>query len=228
VQHRSVRSCRRTWFTVRLVGEGPARASLEALSAPLGERIAFAGWCPDAPAMMRAADVVCLPSRWETFPYAALEGMCEGRAIVASAVDGLKALADYGEKNKIVINLENDNRTTEDPYHVLKILETANTPYLRALPDFCNSRQLGDEQYNERALEALFPHAFNISHVKDMETVRGETLRTDIAKIFAIAKKAGYRGYFSMEWDAVNGDPYEVSKQIKEKAEAVLHKAKVG
>ena len=135
---------------------------------------------------------------------------------IRCAVDGLKALADYGEKNNVVINLENDEPTTENPYHVLKIIETANTPYLRALPDFGNSRQLGDEQYNEHALEALFPHAYNISHVKDMETIDGKPLRADVAKIFAIAKKAGYRGYFSMEWDAEGGDPYMATKQLIE------------
>lgn len=135
---------------------------------------------------------------------------------IRCAVDGLKVLADYGEKNKIVINLENDDPTTENPFQVVKIIEAANTPFLRALPDFGNSRQLGDEQYNERALAALFAHAFNISHVKDMETINGKPLRTDVAKVFAIAKKAGYRGYFSMEWDAEGGDPYQATRQLIE------------
>ena len=135
---------------------------------------------------------------------------------VGCAVDGLKALANYGEKKQIVINLENDDATTENPYHVLKVIETANTPFLRALPDFGNSRQLGDEQYNEKALEALFPHAFNISHVKDMETIGGKELRTDMVKDFAIAKKAGYRGYFSMEWDARGADPYAATRHLIE------------
>ena len=137
---------------------------------------------------------------------------------VRCPVEGLKAIADYGEKNKIVINLENDEATTESPSHVLKIIEKANTPFLRALPDFGNSRQLGDEQFNEQALQALFAHAFNISHVKEMETIGGKILRTDIAKIFAIAKKAGYRGYFSMEWDADSGDPYQATKKLIEQS----------
>jgi sugar phosphate isomerase/epimerase len=133
---------------------------------------------------------------------------------VRCPVEGLKALADYGEKNNIVINLENDEATTENPYHVLKIIETANTPFLRSLPDFGNSRQLGDEAYNEQALKALFPHAYNISHVKDMETIEGKVLKADVAKIFAIANKAGYKGYFSMEWDTEGGDPYEATRQL--------------
>ncbi len=135
---------------------------------------------------------------------------------IRCAVDGLKALSDYGEKKKIVINLENDEPDTENPFHVVKIIEAANTPFLRALPDFCNSRQLGDEQYNERALAALFPHAFNISHVKDMEMIDGKALQTDVPKIFAIAKRSGYRGYFSMEYEAEGGDPYAGTKALIE------------
>lgn len=130
------------------------------------------------------------------------------------AVDGLKAVADYGEKNNIVINLENDDPATENPDHVLKVIQAADTPFLRALPDFGNSRQFGDEEYNEKALAALFPHAFNISHVKDSVTVDGKVLSVDIAKIFEIANNAGYRGYFSMEWDSDNGDPYAATKQL--------------
>jgi sugar phosphate isomerase/epimerase len=133
---------------------------------------------------------------------------------LSCAVDGLKALAAYGAQKDIVINLENDNPDTEDPFQIVKIIEAANTPYLRALPDFCNSRQLGDEQYNERALRALFPHAFNISHVKDMEVIRGNVLRTDVDKIFSIATEAGYRGYFSMEWEAAGGDPYDGTRKL--------------
>jgi sugar phosphate isomerase/epimerase len=89
-----------------------------------------------------------------------------------------------------------------------------NSPYLRALPDFCNSMLIqNDQQYNDRALAALFPHAFNISHVKDMEIDNGKVLRVDVDRIFAIAKKAGYRGYFSMEWEGT-GDPYEGTRRL--------------
>lgn len=130
------------------------------------------------------------------------------------AVEGLKTLSEYGAEKNIVINLENDNPSSEDPFRIVKIIETVNSPYLRALPDFCNSMLIkNDEQYNERALEALFPHAFNISHVKDMETDNGKVYRVDVDRIFAIAKKAGYRGYFSMEWEGT-GDPYDGMRRL--------------
>jgi sugar phosphate isomerase/epimerase len=133
---------------------------------------------------------------------------------IDSAVQALKILAEYGSQKNVVINLENDNPRSEDPFRVLKIIETVNSPYLRALPDFCNSMLIkNDQQYNERALEALFPHAFNISHVKDMEVDEGKAYRVDVGRIFAIAKKAGYRGYFSMEFEGA-GDPYEGTRQL--------------
>lgn len=133
---------------------------------------------------------------------------------ISCAVDALKAIAAYGAEKNIVINLENDNPGTEDPARVLKVIETVNSPYLRSLPDFCNSMQIhNDTAYNARSLAALFPYAFNISHVKDVEIVDGKSLRVDLDVIFAIARKAGYRGYFSMETEG-SLDPYDGSKQL--------------
>ncbi len=130
------------------------------------------------------------------------------------AVEGLKALAEYGAQKNIVINLENDEPGSEDPYRIIKVIEAVNSPFLRALPDFCNSMLIkNDQQYNETALRALFGHAFNISHVKDMETDEGKVYRVDVDRIFAIAKNANYRGYFSMEFEGT-GDPYEGTKRL--------------
>ncbi len=132
------------------------------------------------------------------------------------AVERLKTLADYGASKNIAINLENDEPQSENPYRVLKVIEAANTPYLRSLPDFCNSMLInGKPDYNYQALQALFPHAYNISHVKDEESDNGKTYRVDLDRIFAIAKQANYRGYFSMEWEGT-GDPYEGTRALIE------------
>jgi sugar phosphate isomerase/epimerase len=135
-------------------------------------------------------------------------------ADISCAVDGLKSLAEYGATKKIVINLENDNPKSEDPERILKVIEEVHTPYLRALPDFCNSMLIHDDQdYNARSLAKLFPHAYNISHVKDVEFSDGKPFRVDLSRIFAIAKKARYRGYFSMESES-DQDPYESTKKL--------------
>jgi sugar phosphate isomerase/epimerase len=133
---------------------------------------------------------------------------------ISCAVEALQAIAAYGATKNIVINLENDNPKGEDPARILKVVEAVNSPFLRSLPDFCNSMQIRDDQdYNAAALEKLFPHAFNISHVKDVEIVGAKELRVDMDRIFAIAKKAGYKGYFSMETEG-SLDPYVGSRQL--------------
>ena len=135
----------------------------------------------------------------------------------ACIVTALRALLDYARPKNIVVNLENDNPKSEDAFRVVKIIEQVNSPFLRALPDFCNSRLIGDEAYNYRALTAMFAHAYNISHVKDEETDDGKVLRVDVAPIFSIAKQSGYRGYFSMEWEG-RGDPYDGTKRLIEQS----------
>ncbi len=135
-------------------------------------------------------------------------------ADISCAVEGLKALAEYGKSKRIVINLENDNPSSEDPERIVKVIDAAATPYLRSLPDFCNSMLIhNDQDYNARSLAALFPHAYNISHVKDVEFSNGKPYRVDMDRIFAIAKKAHYRGYFSMESES-EGDPHESTKLL--------------
>jgi sugar phosphate isomerase/epimerase len=131
----------------------------------------------------------------------------------ACIVTALRNLVDYAKPKNIVVNLENDDPKSEDAFHVVKIIEQVNSSFLRALPDFCNSRLVGDEAYTYRALTAMFAHAYNISHVKDEESDEGKVVRVDVARIFAIAKQAGYRGYFSMEWEG-QGDPYEGTKRL--------------
>lgn len=66
-----------------LVGEGPDRSRLEALDVP---GVAFVGQVADPRDWYAAADVVVLPSRYETNPLAVLEAMASGRAVVVSDV----------------------------------------------------------------------------------------------------------------------------------------------
>jgi len=90
-----------------------------------------------------------------------------------------------------------------------------NSPFLHGLPDFCNSMLTGNEKYNYDAVAAMFKRAYNISHVKDSEVDNGKVFRVDVGKTFAIAKQAGYRGYFSMEWEG-EGEPYEGTRKLIE------------
>ena len=124
-------------------------------------------------------------------------------------VESLKRVAEYGAAKNVVVNLENDNAVSEDPFFLVKAIEKVNSAWLHALPDFANTLAAFEEEYAYRGIEAMFGHAYNISHVKETEVGDGKdrVAHVDLERTFRIAKRHGYRGYFSMEWDSP-GDPY--------------------
>jgi glycosyltransferase involved in cell wall biosynthesis len=77
-----------------LVGEGPLRSPLEELAGRLriGSRVHFAGWRPDVPNVLAAADLLVLPSQWEGMPNAVLEAMAAGKPVVATLAEGVQEL----------------------------------------------------------------------------------------------------------------------------------------
>ncbi|MGO8788991.1 MAG: sugar phosphate isomerase/epimerase family protein [Terriglobia bacterium] len=128
--------------------------------------------------------------------------------------ESLTQLADYGASKNIIVALENDDNFTEDPFFIVKVLDKVKNPYLRALPDFCNSMMTHDQDFNNRAMEVMFRHAYNIAHMKDEEGDDAGHFRTvDVAKCFEIAKAQGYRGCFSMEWEG-NGEPFAGTQRL--------------
>ena len=128
---------------------------------------------------------------------------------VALAAEGLGQLAEYGAKRNIIVNLENDDPVSEDPFFLVNVIKQVNSQYLRALPDFGNSLLGHDPDYNARAVEAMFRFAHGMSHVKDtVQSEDGKTFHVDLAKMFGIAKASSYRGYFSMEFETELGDPF--------------------
>ena len=124
-----------------------------------------------------------------------------------AAVSSLARLADYGGKRNVVVNLENDDDTWEDPFFIVSAVEKVNHPYLRALPDFGNSIAKYGDQGNEKAVAAMLDHALIMCHVKGAVAFNRKTYHVDLGKMFALARQSGYRGYFSMEFDTDGGDP---------------------
>ncbi len=133
---------------------------------------------------------------------------------VEPAVECLKQVAAHAAARNVVANLENDDNFTEDAFFIMQVLEKVNNPYLRALPDFCNSMLTHDQEFNDRAMRALFSRAYNIAHVKDSEVGdKGKLFTVDVARCFQIAKASGYRGYYSMEWEGA-GEPYAGTRTL--------------
>lgn len=91
---------------VTLAGDGPERAALEQLAGQLGVagRVLVTGFRPhrEVPALLAAADVVVLPSRYEELGTALVEAMAAGRPVVASAVGGIPELVRDGVDGLLV------------------------------------------------------------------------------------------------------------------------------
>jgi sugar phosphate isomerase/epimerase len=146
-----------------------------------------------------------------------IDGAKDTKPDVGRTADTLSRVAEYAAKKNVVIHLENDNPTSEDPFFIVQIIDKVNNPWLRALPDFGNSLAAHDEDFAYRAIDAMFAHAYGICHVKDGEVNDdGKAVHVDLARTFAILKKHGYKGYCSIEYDAP-GDPYKPTAELVEK-----------
>ena len=136
---------------------------------------------------------------------------------VERAAESLRQVADYAAEKNVVVNLENDNPISEDPFFQVKVVEAVNHPYLHTLPDFGNSLAKG-EDFNYRSVEAMFGHAYNICHVKaTVNDAKGNPHQVDLERTFKILKASGYRGYCSIEYDQP-GDPHEPTAKLVEES----------
>ena len=87
-----------------IAGDGPLEADLKALSVRLGvaDRVRFLGWRTDRGALLAAADICVLPSRWEPFGTVMLEAWAAGTPLVAAASQGPAALIEDGSNGLLV------------------------------------------------------------------------------------------------------------------------------
>jgi sugar phosphate isomerase/epimerase len=156
-----------------------------------------------------AAAAVGSPSIRSNMPKA-------GEPDAQRAADSLSQVADYAARKNILVNLENDNPVSEDPFFIVQVIEKVNNPWLHALPDFANSLVTGREDHAYQGVQAMFAHAYNITHVKALETnEQGKEFRVDMPKTFGMMRNAHYKGYCSMEYDSP-GDPYKGTSELIE------------
>jgi glycosyltransferase involved in cell wall biosynthesis len=104
-----------------VVGDGPARASLERLATSLGvdDRVRFRGRLAavEVHDAMRGSAVVVVPSRWyENMPITVLEAFAAGLPVVASALGGIPELIEDGRDGVLV--------PPEDPMALAEALRT--------------------------------------------------------------------------------------------------------
>ncbi len=87
-----------------IAGDGPLREKLEQLAEELGvaSRVRFLGWRTDRAALLRAADLCVLPSRYEPFGTVMVEAWATSIPLVAAASAGPRAYVRDGENGLLV------------------------------------------------------------------------------------------------------------------------------
>lgn len=84
------------------LGEGPLREEIEKLvkETNLSERVHFLGFRKDVPTIVKACDIVVIPSKWEGFGLVAVEAMAAGKPVVCSDVPGVREVV--GEAGLVI------------------------------------------------------------------------------------------------------------------------------
>lgn len=77
-----------------IVGDGPQRGELSErfVAAGAENRVHFAGWRADVPAILQACNLLVLPSRWEGMPNVVLEAMAAGLPVAAADAEGVREI----------------------------------------------------------------------------------------------------------------------------------------
>ena len=87
-----------------IAGDGELKADLERLAGKLGvaDRVRFLGWRSERAALLRAADLVALPSRYEPFGTVMIEAWQTGVPLIAAAAAGPAAYVKDGVNGLLV------------------------------------------------------------------------------------------------------------------------------
>jgi glycosyltransferase involved in cell wall biosynthesis len=88
--------------TLVVLGVGPERERLEALAGQHGVRLLLPGRVGDVAAVLRRADLLVHPARWEGFGLALLEAMLCSLPVVATRVSSIPEIVADGETGVLV------------------------------------------------------------------------------------------------------------------------------
>ncbi len=130
-------------------------------------------------------------------------------------IDGLGQCLKRAEECGVVLGLENHWGLGRTPEGVLRVVEALHSPWLRVTLD---TRNFLEEPYPK--LEKLAPKAALVQAKTYYGGGLWYTLDLDYDRIAALLRKAGYRGYISLEFEGKEDPRTGVPKSL-----ALLRKA---
>lgn len=85
-------------YKLVLAGEGPLELKIKKMTEEfnLEKRVVFLGYRSDIDRIIKTADVIVVPSKWEGFGLSAVESMASGKPVIVSEVEGLSEVVDDG------------------------------------------------------------------------------------------------------------------------------------
>jgi Xylose isomerase-like TIM barrel len=131
-----------------------------------------------------------------------------------------KKLAAYGKSRGVQVIIENHGGvSSEHPEELVRLFKALGANSIGALPDFGN---FPDEAIREKGLALLYPYARVVCHAKGLQfDASGNETKYDFSKCIAIARKAGYKGVYSVEYEGP-GDPYDGVQRVVNELEKYL------
>lgn len=137
-----------------LVGGGELLESMQQLARELGvaERVRFWGVRSDVPALLNAADIFTLPSRYEGNPLSVMEAMAAGLPVVATAVGGVPELVEEGVSGFLTPNEDVEALTAA----LQRLVDNAELRRQMGEAALRRARERFDVRHTVRAYEALY------------------------------------------------------------------------
>lgn len=133
------------------------------------------------------------------FAGPAPDGHTEAEAF-SWAVAGLKECAEYAAQVGVMIGLENHGGLTGTAEGLIRILEAVGSDWVGALLDFGNYSKDPYAEFEQTAPYAIMTHA---KPTADFAGTRGWV---DYGRVAEIMRKAGYRGFLSIEYEEPGQD----------------------
>lgn len=124
------------------------------------------------------------------------------------AADGLRALAEEGERRGLNVIVENHGGLSSHGAWLAGVMQLVDHPRCGTLPDFGNFRIRPGEEYDRyRGAAELMPYAKGVSAKSYAFDATGAETTIDYPRMLGIVREAGYRGFIGIEYEGKAPEP---------------------